>query len=371
MDLPTSTNIIDKKNPRLQWLFNLWLSMFDALAESDLSSGKPDAAAALLKTVPTSVLQYSDKDMLGPMLKEAFVDLERMLGRSKVKEFKRREEANVDAEALEQAEYAENAAYDKNSAAASTCFPFHSTVTLSDGTTKSMEELQVGDNVNAGIDATTGESRYEPVHFFSHADREGCGNFVELYLSDGRNVTLSDTHYIPLIWEQQLQQNGDSAEQRRRRRSFHHVYAKDVQEGDTLLSTSDDIEESMVPVRVVRKVDAMPRCDGLYNPYTPSGFIVVDGILMSCHSEWILDPLLSGTRLAPYIQEIYQLVFWPLRRIYGAIGPTRVDEWFGAGNPARTDVSRQTTIFYAIASVTVAVAVAVIKVAVAHLANKR
>ena len=31
---------------------------------------------------------------------------------------------------------------------------------------------------------------------------------------------------------------------------------------------------------------------GLYNPYTLSGTIVVDGVAASCHSSWILDGLL-------------------------------------------------------------------------------
>mgnify|MGYP003312984875 CR=1 FL=1 len=33
--------------------------------------------------------------------------------------------------------------------------------------------------------------------------------------------------------------------------------------------------------------------EGLYNPYTLSGTIVVDGVLASCHSSWILDGLVA------------------------------------------------------------------------------
>ena len=44
---------------------------------------------------------------------------------------------------------------------------------------------------------------------------------------------------------------------------------------------------------------------GLYNPYTLSGTIVVDGIVASCHSSWILDGLLPPRVAAPVYQALF------------------------------------------------------------------
>jgi len=119
----------------------------------------------------------------------------------------------------------------------------------------------------------------------------------------------------------------------------------------------------------VSSSSAALRCDGVYNPYTPSGKLVVNDVQMSCHSDWILDPWLAGTRFEQWIPDLYQAMFWPLRRIYDVIGPERVDAWFGAGNPARSNVKDQTKWFAGIAGATLAVAVVVSSVAAFAMAK--
>jgi hypothetical protein len=44
---------------------------------------------------------------------------------------------------------------------------------------------------------------------------------------------------------------------------------------------------------------------GLYNPYTLSGTVVVDGVLASVHSHWFLDAI-TPPALVPYLPAVYQ-----------------------------------------------------------------
>ena len=52
---------------------------------------------------------------------------------------------------------------------------------------------------------------------------------------------------------------------------------------------------------------------GLYNPYTTSGDIIVDGVHASVHSSWFLEGVLSTHRIAP----TYQMLLGPLRLLQG------------------------------------------------------
>ena len=58
---------------------------------------------------------------------------------------------------------------------------------------------------------------------------------------------------------------------------------------------------------------------GLFNPYTRSGRIVVDGILASCHSSSMLDDLFY--QLGIPIATGYQITFAPIRLLYNLLGP--------------------------------------------------
>ena len=70
-----------------------------------------------------------------------------------------------------------------------------------------------------------------------------------------------------------------------------HVYAKDVRPGDRL----DYFDGAAFHSSAVRTITETTKT-GLYNPYTLSGSLVVDGIAASCHSSWILDGVAYRTR---------------------------------------------------------------------------
>eukprot|EP00889_Picochlorum_renovo_P006866 jgi/Picre1/33896/NNA_001375.t1 len=83
-------------------------------------------------------------------------------------------------------------------------------------------------------------------------------------------------------------------------------YVNVVSEDNTIVSLSK--------VTAVEEIFAQ----GYFNPYTMEGNIIVDGIVASCHSSFILDKLFN--RMGISIPAGYQAVFAPLRVIFKAVG---------------------------------------------------
>jgi len=209
------------------------------------------------------------------------------------------------------------------------CFPAAATVELSDGATTSMASLQLGDEV---LDAT---GAYSPVYFFSHADAVVEAPFVELVLEGDHKISLSPDHYIA--------SNGKL------------LYAKDVSLGDKIDYVVDGATKSGAVVKTSEVVER-----GLYNPYTLSGSIVVDGVAASCHSSWILDGLLPP-RVAAVV---YQRLFAVPRLAYKMLGPEGMDKVFSVGNTGATaSISEQTVMLFGVCAFTIGAAAAVAKAA--------
>jgi len=193
------------------------------------------------------------------------------------------------------------------------CFPGTSTVTLADGTTKSMASLQLGDEV---LDAA---GAYSPIYVFGHASAAKA-SYLTLALEGGRKITLSPDHYVPA--------NGDL------------VYAKDVAVGDVLGYVDGGATETAAVASIDESVEV-----GMYNPYTLSGTIVVDGVVASCHSSWILDGLAPPRVLA----KVYQRLFVVPRAAYKLIGAEGMDSVFGVGNNGATaSVDSQTAMLFGV-----------------------
>jgi len=200
-------------------------------------------------------------------------------------------------------------------------FPAKATARLRSGETKEMRDLQLGDLV---LDAS---GAFSPVIVFGHADAATSAEFVRLELeASGDVLELSPRHFIP-VWGIQ-------------------TFAKDVRVGDALARWTGTGFETDV---VAKKTSVV--ADGIYNPYTVSGSIVVDGVLASCHSEWFLDDA-TPEGYSKYLPAVYQRVLVVVRGAYAVLGPRGMDAVFGVGNTGKTaSYEAQTAMFFSVVAI--------------------
>lgn len=165
------------------------------------------------------------------------------------------------------------------------CFPASSRVLLMNGEERRMDELSVGDRVHVGSNRTS------DVIIFSHQLREAKVAFVRLSTSKTA-VTLTPGHYLYV--------NGKMAA------------ARTARVGD-MLTSADNVQVPVISVETVWE-------EGLYNPHTVDGDIVVDGILTSTYTM-ALEPRWAHALL------------WPIRALYnlGALMPTSLNAFADLG----------------------------------------
>jgi len=140
------------------------------------------------------------------------------------------------------------------------CFPGDALVDVLDQGPTRMEELKVGDSIR-----TTGNN-YERIYSFGHKQQDRVAEFVELTTSSKHKLRLTADH---LVYEEQ--------------EGFIPAYA--VKTGHVLIVRDDDSE---VPAEVTKISDV--KAKGVYAPFTPSGTLLVDGVLASS----FIDLPLSG-----------------------------------------------------------------------------
>lgn len=189
------------------------------------------------------------------------------------------------------------------------CFPGSARVRRADGALVRMRDLGIGDRVEVmREDGTLG---FEAIYLFTHNDREADGRFVALRLASGETLAATARHFVPIgtpgaTW------------------SNHQLIAFDEVRPGHCVWTRGELGRP----RLVEVVEVVARRDqGLFNPLTPSGTIVVEGVVASAHSDWFLDGFAS-----PQVQgRVYQAMFAPVRGLYRVLGPklaiTIAEDW--------------------------------------------
>lgn len=153
------------------------------------------------------------------------------------------------------------------------CFPATATATLEDRSKKPLHLLRIGDVVQVG------PSKFSPVFMFTHRLSQGMYTFVVI---SGTHTTISLTpgHYLYI--------------------NDRLTMAKTVRPGDRL-RLADGSEDIVKSVNMELK-------QGLYNPQTLHGDIVVDGVLASTYTSAIA-PTVAHPLLAP-LRMIFRHTNW-------------------------------------------------------------
>jgi hypothetical protein len=69
--------------------------------------------------------------------------------------------------------------------------------------------------------------------------------------------------------------------------------------------------------------------EGLYNPYTLSGTILVNGVVASSHSYWFADAAFDALGLPPaWLPGLYQAMLAPARLLFWALGSQAYTELY-------------------------------------------
>jgi len=173
------------------------------------------------------------------------------------------------------------------------CFPADAQVQLESGKTTEMMHLKVGDRV------LTGDGTYQDVYFFAHETLGVVVQYVALTLESKEILMATAAHYLPVS----AACDG----------KMQHMTASQVKQHMCLVSSKHGLQP-------VTKVEAVQKL-GIYNPYTMSGDIVVNGVLASSHSSWFLDDAAKKLGLTWATPSIYQAMLAPARGLYYAVGP--------------------------------------------------
>ena len=126
---------------------------------------------------------------------------------------------------------------------------------------------------------------------------------MRIELVTGASLELTSGHFVPV---------GESLA------AAVMTRARDVAPGATVLiapAGAKAAEPVLVDgVTTVRRV-------GMFAPVTASGTIVVDGVVASTYSDWILDPIFDALGLTSKLPAAMHIVHAPLRAAYAVLGP--------------------------------------------------
>lgn len=179
------------------------------------------------------------------------------------------------------------------------------TVLLEGGRRKAMRDLAIGDRVQ--VLTAAGHLAFEPVYLFGHKDGASWSSMLTLavqrsetgtpaassagYANATLSLTLSPDHFVPVRGPSGL---------------AVMTRAAAVKAGDAVWAAPGAGPAALHVVTSIKE----GRVQGLFNPLTPAGTVVVDGVVASVHSKWFLDGFMDFLGLTHLVPTIYQVRSW-------------------------------------------------------------
>jgi hypothetical protein len=170
------------------------------------------------------------------------------------------------------------------------CFSGSSRITLADGTIKALSDIQIGDQV-----LVNEHNVYEPVSSFIHAQHQGQFSFLAIKIQS----VMSNLSSTIVISANHLIFDFDSGKAR---------FAGKLHVGDRVqfIDNNEIVPGEIVSIQSTKQ-------QGYYAPLTPSGTIVVNGVVASNYAT------VSNHALAHQVMGIYR--WW-----IGLVGASRWNE---------------------------------------------
>jgi hypothetical protein len=94
--------------------------------------------------------------------------------------------------------------------------------------------------------------------------------------------------------------------------------AEDIEIGDRMWAQAEE-KDTSAAVYVVKRIDTVVK-QGVYNPSTLGGTIIVNGVVASSHSDWFLDSVFEAMGVTHWLPAAYQLILLPARVLYAVVG---------------------------------------------------
>lgn len=167
------------------------------------------------------------------------------------------------------------------------CFPGSATVEVAGGYKVPVSSLVIGDSVKTGVDT------FSEVILFTHRETSSINDFVSIVTESGDTISLSGNHYLHVTALGRL------------------VPASEVKPGDYLVLGNSGRSTAVVRTEAIRR-------EGLYNPQTIDGNIVVENIVASTYTTAIHPRLAHVALLAP-VRWLYKMPFSSTRSFLGSL----------------------------------------------------
>ena len=180
------------------------------------------------------------------------------------------------------------------------CFPADAIVTTAHAGDLPISSLKIGDKVLAA--RPDGSTFFDDVYMFGHKDATAASSFVKLETGSGAVLRLTADHHLFVT------RAGQRLE----------IPSSKALVGD-LVHVAGRPGASQLEAIASKSLVAGT---GLFNPYTLSGSIVVDGVAASCHSSSALDGVFRLMGVSVPVG--YQTVFAPVRALYRVLGAERM-----------------------------------------------